>query len=129
MKRRAVVFLVGRVDAVVGKPEADEQAIHGELALEGAHDRDRPAAADQRRGLAPFGLQRAIFSAWFLTGSEMAGLPAWPMNSALTSVGRREVTKVRNAWTTRSGFCLPTSRKVSLALALAGSTVLVPSPV
>ena len=73
--------------------------------------------------------RRASLNAWFLIGSEMAGLPAWPMNSAFTSGGRREVTKARKASAIRSGFCLPTSRKVILALALAGSTVLVPSPV
>ena len=73
--------------------------------------------------------RRAIRNAWFLIGSEMAGLPPWPMNSAFTSGGRRDVTKARKAWAIRSGFCLPTSRKVILALALAGSTVFVPSPV
>ena len=36
-------------------------------------------------------------STWFLIGSEMAGLPPWPRNSAFTSGGRREVTKARKA--------------------------------
>jgi len=72
--------------------------------------------------------RRARRKAWFLTGSEMAGLPAWLMNSALTSGGRRYVTNARKDWTTRSGLCLPTRRNDTLALALAGNTVLNPSP-
>ena len=70
--------------------------------------------------------RRARRNAWFLVGSEMAGLPAWLMNSAFTSGGSRDVTKDRNDWATRSGFCLPTSRNEILALALAGNTVFVP---
>ena len=54
-----LVFLVGRVDGVVGEAEADQQAVHAEFALERADHRDRAARADQRRRLAPFGLQRA----------------------------------------------------------------------
>src|ERR1700727_2256076 len=58
MERRPVVFLVGRVDAVVVEREADEQAVQIEFALERADDRDRTATADQRRWLLPFDLQR-----------------------------------------------------------------------
>ncbi len=46
VKRRALVFFVGRVDPVVLEGEADQEAVHVELALERADDRDRPAAAD-----------------------------------------------------------------------------------
>src|SRR5271157_1082294 len=59
VERRALVLLVGRMNLVVVVGEADEQAVHGEFALERTDDRNRPAAADQRRGLAPFGLERA----------------------------------------------------------------------
>ena len=59
MERRALVFLVGRMNLVVVAGEADQQAVHSELALERTDDWNRPAAADQRRGLAPFGLERA----------------------------------------------------------------------
>ena len=40
--------------------------------------------------------RRARRNAWFLIDSEMAGLPAWLMNSAFTSGGSRDVTKERN---------------------------------
>src|SRR5208337_1947769 len=73
--------------------------------------------------------RRARRRASFLTGSEIAALAPWLMNSAFTSGGRRDVTKDLNAWATRSGFCLPTSRKETLALALPGKTVLNPSAV
>src|SRR5947209_4864925 len=49
-----VVFLVGRVHAVVVEREADEQRVHAEHFPELADDRDRPARADRHRLLAPF---------------------------------------------------------------------------
>src|ERR1700727_1458505 len=73
--------------------------------------------------------RRAIRNAWVLIGNEMAGLPRGLTNSALTYGGRRAVTEARDASAIRSGFCLLTSRHVILALALAGRTVFVPSPV
>ena len=48
---------------------------------------------------------------------------------SFTCGGRRFATKARKASRSRSGFCLPTSRNVIFALALAGNTVFVPSPV
>src|ERR1700735_5536584 len=66
VERRPVVFLVGRVDAVVVEREADEQAVQIEFALERADDRDRPAAANQRRRLFPFDFQRAARDAQHL---------------------------------------------------------------
>src|SRR3984957_2161809 len=59
MERRPVVFLVGRVDAVVVERKANQEAVQIEFALERADDRNRPAAADQRRRLFPFDLQGA----------------------------------------------------------------------
>src|ERR1700734_1930360 len=59
MERRPVVFLVGRVNAVVVERKANQQAVQIEFALERADDRNRPAAADQRRRLFPFDLQGA----------------------------------------------------------------------
>src|SRR6202012_5049972 len=47
------------MDAIVLEAEADHQSIHAEIALETPDDRDRAAAADQHRFLAPFLLQRA----------------------------------------------------------------------
>src|SRR5690348_16526627 len=57
-ERAEVVLLVGRVDAVVVEPEADEQAVHAQRLLEGGDDRDRAAHADQRGWPAPLLLQR-----------------------------------------------------------------------
>jgi hypothetical protein len=45
VERNALVFLVGRMNLVVVAGEPDQQAVHAELALERADDRDRPAAA------------------------------------------------------------------------------------
>ena len=59
MEGCALVFFVRRVDPVVFEGEADQEAVHGELALERADNRDRPAAPDQRRRLPPFRLERA----------------------------------------------------------------------
>src|SRR6185437_12057622 len=53
-----LVFLVGRMDAVVVEREADHQRVHAEVALERADDRDRRAAAHQHRLLAPLGAER-----------------------------------------------------------------------
>src|SRR5262249_16917506 len=53
-------LLVRRVHLVVVETEADQDARHaGVRLLEGAHDRDRSALADQGRRLAPGGLARA----------------------------------------------------------------------
>src|SRR6516225_1704331 len=52
-----IVLLVRRVDAVVVEPEADQKAFHAERVLEGRHDRDRAAYADQRRRATPLLLE------------------------------------------------------------------------
>src|SRR5262245_30159598 len=55
MEGGELVFLVGRMDAVVVETEADHQRIHSEEALEGTDDGDRAAGADDRGVLMPFG--------------------------------------------------------------------------
>ena len=63
------------------------------------------------------------------SGISVAGLPPPPANSTLQSFGISPFTNFWKAFSTLSGFCLPTRRKVNLACALEGSTVLMPTPV
>src|SRR5579872_268696 len=77
----------------------------------------------------PSSARRARRKASLLVATTIAGLEAWPMNSALTSAGKRAFTKLRKLCEILSGFCRPTSRKETFARASAGSTVLEPSPV
>ena len=59
MEGGQLVFLVGRVHAVVVEAEADHQRVHLQVALEGADDGDRAARARHHGLLAPFGVERA----------------------------------------------------------------------
>ncbi|OJH18946.1 hypothetical protein BLX88_10505, partial [Bacillus obstructivus] len=55
-----LVFFVGGMDAVVLKPEADEQRFHAQHVLEVADNRDRSAHGDQHGGLRPFVAQGSL---------------------------------------------------------------------
>ena len=56
---RSVVFLVGRMDAVVVEREADHQRVHLQVLLERRRRSGSSRRSRQHRLLAPFGLQRA----------------------------------------------------------------------
>src|SRR5579862_7208087 len=73
--------------------------------------------------------RRARRSASLLVDTTIAGLDAWPTYSALTSTGKRALTKLRKLWEILSGLWRPTRRNDTLALASAGNTVLDPAPV
>src|SRR5262245_24509499 len=58
VKRGQIVFLVRRMDAVVVEPEADQQRIHAEHALELGDDGNRGAGTDEGGVPAPFLAER-----------------------------------------------------------------------
>ena len=71
----------------------------------------------------------AFVSCGMSQSSCVAGPRPWAWNSARQSAGRPASTCLRNAAATLAGSCVPTRRKETLAEALAGMTVLKPSPV
>ena len=60
MEGGQLVFLVGRVDAVVVEAEADKQRFHAEIGLEITDDGNGAAAARGYRRLRPFIRQRVL---------------------------------------------------------------------
>ena len=123
VEARQVVFLVGRVDAVVEEGEADQQRIHAEEALEVADDRDRAAGAASDGRLAPFlrqRVQRLLQERAVDRQRDRRGLPPCSRNSTVQSAGTCARTKARKAARIFSGSCLSTRRNETLAEAFDG---------